>query len=214
MYCQVEPDQVIGVKDVKSTYLVPEVLRDQNYVTALSKVLSLDKIDIPPNLKLAGNITWDKWRSSTMIKHDVPIVKIAVVGKYTTFPDSYLSLSKALEHAAMACDRRLELVFVDSSDLYEGMQRDILRRYQKAWKHVHTADGIIVPGGFGKRGTVGMLAAIKLAREKKRPFLGICFGMQMAVVEFARNVCGFDHANSAERRFFFRRKFDPLDDIC
>jgi CTP synthase len=125
-------------------------------------------------------------------------VDIVLVGKYTTLEDSYMSVVKALEHASMRCGRTLKLHWVDSSDLEPEMETDDPVRYHGAWSALCSAKGIIVPGGFGVRGTEGMITAVKWAREQQVPFLGICLGFQVAVVEWARNVCGLGGANSAE----------------
>ena len=131
------------------------------------------------------------------------------LGKYTNLHDSYLSVIKSLEHAAMACSRKLNLVWVDASHLELATQADSATagQYHKAWHEVYTAQGILVPGGFGHRGTEGMIAAAHCARTKKTPFLGICLGMQIAVIEFARNVCGLPDAASVE---FDERTSDPV----
>lgn len=125
-------------------------------------------------------------------------VQIVLVGKYTTLQDSYMSVVKSLEHASMKCGRKLELQWVDSSNLEPEAELSDPVKYHDAWRAVCSAKGILVPGGFGLRGTEGMIAAIKWAREKKVPFLGICLGFQIAVIEWARNVCGLDDAHSAE----------------
>jgi len=109
-----------------------------------------------------------------------------------------MSVVKALEHASMRCGKKLELQWVDSSNLEPEAETADPVKYHDAWRAVCSAKGIIVPGGFGHRGTEGMIAAVRWAREKKVPFLGICLGFQIAVVEWARNVCGFDGAHSAE----------------
>ena len=125
-------------------------------------------------------------------------VQIVLVGKYVTLQDSYMSVVKSLEHASMRCGKKLELKWVDSSNLEPEAETADPVKYHDAWRAVCSAKGIIVPGGFGHRGTEGMIAAVKWAREKKVPFLGICLGFQIAVIEWARNVCGFTDAHSAE----------------
>jgi CTP synthase len=115
-------------------------------------------------------------------------VSIALVGKYVHLRDSYKSLHESLVHAALECDVKLDLDYVDSEEL-EGADLEA-----RLGQH----DAILVPGGFGDRGSEGKIQAIEFAREKGIPFFGICLGMQMAVVEYARNVCGLDGANSAE----------------
>ena len=125
-------------------------------------------------------------------------VTIALVGKYTNLHDSYLSVIKSLEHSAMACARKLNLLWVDASNLEKGTLDTSPELYHKAWHELCTADGVLVPGGFGSRGTEGMVAAANWARTKPKPYLGICLGMQLAVVEYARNVCGIPDAASIE----------------
>jgi CTP synthase len=127
-------------------------------------------------------------------------VTIALVGKYTSFADSYISVIKSLEHSAMACKRKLILIMVDASHLEDTAKVSSPAEYHKAWQTVCSAKGILVPGGLGTRGTEGMIAATKWARENKVPFLGVCLGMQIAVIECARNVCGLEDANSVERK--------------
>lgn len=114
---------------------------------------------------------------------------------------------KSLEHATMACGRKLDLIQVDSENLEEATRMSKPTEYHDAWSIVHKASGVLVPGGFGDRGTEGMIAAIKSARESNTPFLGICLGMQLAVIEYARNVCGISRAASTE---FDERTSEPL----
>lgn len=109
-----------------------------------------------------------------------------------------MSVTKSLEHSAFRCNRRLILKWVDSSHLEPETQTSDPAKYHDAWRAVVAAGGILVPGGFGERGSEGMMLAIKWAREQKVPFLGICFGFQLAVVEWARNVCGLTGATSGE----------------
>lgn len=118
--------------------------------------------------------------------------------QYTSFIDSYMSLVRSLEHAAMACRRKLQLVLIDASKLEPATQATEPAEYDEAWELVRSAGGALVPSGFGSRGTEGMIAAIRWARENRTPFLGICLGMQLAVVDFARNICNIPFATSAE----------------
>jgi CTP synthase len=146
-----------------------------------------------------GNEVWDKWKKlTTQDQRYLNEVSVALVGKYTEFHDSYLSVLKALEHSAMQCQRKLELKWVDSEHLEPATRDRDPAKFHKAWHEVCTADGILVPGGFGTRGTEGMIAAANWARENDRPYLGICLGMQIAVIEFARNACGVQGATSEE----------------
>jgi CTP synthase len=201
MFCQVEPQQVIAVHDVSSTYHVPLLLEQQGIVTLVSSLLRLDQYQISTSLQAKGQSTWHHWKSLTTSQDrflESEKVTIALVGKYTNLHDSYLSVIKSLEHSAMACQRKLNLVWVDASNLEKTMLDSSPEQYHKAWHELCTADGVLVPGGFGKRGTEGMVAAANWARTKPKPYLGICLGMQIAVIEYARNICGLPHATSEE----------------
>jgi CTP synthase len=183
-----------------STYLVPILLKNQGLIPLLTEVLGLNSGNpIDDKLLHKGEALWNKWLSlTTQPQETLEPVIIALVGKYTSFQDSYLSVVRSLEHCAMRCRRRLNLVWVDS-ELLEPISKDRdPANYHKAWHQVCTAHGVLVPGGFGIRGTEGMIAAAQWARENDIPFLGICLGMQIAVIEFARNVCGVKAATSAE----------------
>jgi CTP synthase len=208
-FCQVETEQVVVVRDMPSIYQVPILLEQQGLIPLLQNTLHLDQMTIPQQLSLKGQQTWNSWKSLTMgpeHKFYEP-VEIALVGKYTEFHDSYTSVIKALEHCAMACRRALKIRWIDSEHLEQSEKDSGL--YHKAWHDVCTADGILVPGGFGVRGTEGMIGAARYARENNRPYLGICLGMQIAVIEYARNVCGFKNATSAE--FLEKQKTSQRD---
>ena len=208
MYCQVEPEQVIAVHDVESTYHVPMLLEKQGLNDLLSKGLRLDLIDIAPKLQARGAAIWSEWKTLTgATGQQYPTVSIALCGKYTNLHDSYLSVTKSLEHAAMACRRKLNLIWVDASHLEPKASETSPAEYHKAWHEVCTAQGILVPGGFGTRGTEGMIAAAKWARTNNIPYLGICLGMQIAVIEFARNACDITNATSSE---FNSRATEPV----
>ena len=199
MYCQVEPEQVIAVHNVPLTYLVPEHLEKHGLVSSLNSVLKLDAMEIRPQHKESGAAIWRKWKEITSHNlHPLDTVKIALVGKYTSLHDSYLSVIKSLEHASMECGRKLEILWVEASLLEDKAKTRSPAEHYKAWHDVTSADGILVPGGFGDRGTEGMIAAAKHARENKVPYLGICLGMQLAVVEYARSICGILNAASEE----------------
>ncbi len=198
-FCQVEPSQVVGVHDVNSTYHVPLLLEKQGLVPLLRDILRLDALSLSPTLVQKGDQTWNAWKTLTCSQdHLFQAVSIVLVGKYTNLHDSYLSVIKSLEHAAMACSRKLKLVWVDASHLEEDTQLDSPADFHKAWHELCTAQGVLVPGGFGSRGTEGMIKAANWARTKKIPFLGVCLGMQIAVIEFARNVCKIPKAASIE----------------
>ncbi|MCJ1337319.1 CTP synthase ura7 [Bachmanniomyces sp. S44760] len=208
MFCQVETSQVVAVHDVSSTYHVPLLLENQGLITLLRDILRLDLLTISPTLVKRGSYTWNAWKTLTTSQdHLYESVTIALVGKYTNLHDSYLSVIKSLEHAAMACSKMLNLVWVDASKLEPAASSTSPAEYHKAWHELCTAQGILVPGGFGHRGTEGMIAAASWARKNNIPYLGICLGMQIAVIEFARNVCHISDAASTE---FDERTKDPL----
>ncbi|KZZ86689.1 CTP synthase [Ascosphaera apis ARSEF 7405] len=197
--CQVKLDQVIAVHNVSTTYRVPLLLEEQKLLQTLTRLLDLDSIKKPDHLLRQGKLNWENWVSlATSQDHAYDTVTIALVGKYVSLHDSYMSVSKSLEHAAMHCKKKLNLIWVDASNLENSTQETSPADYHSAWHAVCTADGILVPGGFGNRGTEGMIRAIKWARTKKVPYLGVCLGMQLAVVEYARNVCHLEDAGSEE----------------
>ncbi|KAF6048004.1 CTP synthase [Candida parapsilosis] len=197
MFCHVGPDQVIAVHDVNSTYHVPLLLKQQKMMNYLTTKLTIGKVD--PQALAKGEELLNKWRHLTTA-HDKSFetVTIALVGKYTNLHDSYLSVIKSLEHASMRCNRRLKIEWVESTNLEEGKKEENLSEYHKAWHYVCQADGILVPGGFGSRGIEGMIAAAKYARENNIPYLGVCLGLQIAVIEFVRNVIGIANSTSQE----------------
>lgn len=169
-------------------------MQDQGLVDILKERLKLS-----PPLDPSNSILLSKWKQlSTRYERLHDFVSIVLVGKYTHLQDSYISVVKSLQHAALSCNRKLKLEWVEAEELEKSMQDQDPLKYHEAWKKVVGATGILVPGGFGNRGTEGKIAAVKWARENKVPFLGICLGLQVAVIEFARNVCGFSGANSAE----------------
>ena len=187
---------------------MPLSLRSQNILGHLRGLLQLESIAVAPRLVSRGSKTWNTWKSLTLEQdHLHDSVTIALLGKYVDHPDAYHSVVKALEHAAMACSRKLNLVLVSSEFLETSSLSAAPADHHKAWHSLHTADGVIVPGGFGERGTSGMLAAIRSCRENGKPFLGICLGMQLAVMEYARNVCQMPNANSEE---FEKDTKDPI----
>lgn len=140
MFCQVETEDVVQVVDVSLTYRVPLLLEQQRLVPLLSSILNLDQISIAPELVTRGQGVWSKWKTlvhaATMLHDDV---KIALVGKYTSLHDSYLSVTKSLEHAAMHCGKRLVLDWVDSSDLEIATSKSNPASYHQAWTKVCTA---------------------------------------------------------------------------
>lgn len=194
--------------NVPSTYQVPMLLESQGFFSLLRDILRLDALRIPPVLVSQGAQIWSAWKKLTVSQdHQHQSVTIALVGKYANYHDAYHSVIKSLEHAAMACSRTLDLVWVDASHLEPAVRESSPVVFQKAWQALSAAKGILVPGGFGNRGTEGMIKAVNWARKNKVPFLGICLGMQVAVIEFARNVCNIPAASSAE---FEPKTADPL----
>ncbi|PWY76184.1 CTP synthase [Aspergillus heteromorphus CBS 117.55] len=197
--CSMEANQVIAVHNVTTTYHVPLLLEKQKLITTITDLLNLQTIQRPPDRLERGNRMWMDWvdlaRGQDYL-HDT--VSIALVGKYISLKDAYISVSKALEHAAMFCHKKIEVVWVDAGHLEDETFENSPAEFHKAWHAVCTADGVLVPGAFGTRATTGMIKAITWARTKKKPFLGVCLGMQLAVIEFARNVVGIEDVGSEE----------------
>ena len=156
-----DPSQVVAVHDVLTTYHVPVLLESQGMMVTLRTLLRLGDLSISKPLVHKGSQTWDAWRLLTQSQDHVhESVSIALVGKYTNLHDSYLSVIKSLEHAAMACSRKLNLIWVDAAHLETATEQTSPGEYHKAWHEICTAHGILVPGGFGDRGTEGMIAAV------------------------------------------------------
>ncbi|KAJ1898298.1 CTP synthase ura7 [Kickxella alabastrina] len=201
MFCQVSPKQVFSVHDCESLYHVPILLRQQGIIDVLTERLKLNELKLSPEVRSEGESLWVQWSEFARRRaRDLDVVNIAVVGKYTYLTDSYISVVKALEHAGLNVNRKVKISWVEASDLEEfSMHKDPLK-YHEAWQHMCAADGILVPGGFGERGVEGKVLASKWAREHNTPYLGICLGMQVAVIDFARNVCGMTNAHSTEFR--------------
>ena len=179
LFCNVRPENVIQNLTASNLYEVPLMLEKEGLATAACKHLHLDNIQ-PQNKE------WEEMIDK--IKNLDGEVKVAIVGKYMQLQDSYLSVAESLRHGGFANGVKVKVGFVDSEQINEENVKSILQEY----------DGILVPGGFGSRGIEGMITAIKYAREEKVPFLGICLGMQMAVVEYCRDVLGLSDSNSEE----------------
>jgi CTP synthase len=179
LFCDVDSEAVIPLVTAESIYEVPLILEDAGLGDYLIRKLQLE--GHAPDL--------EEWRRLVAkIKEDKKSVPIALVGKYTELRDAYLSVAESLRHAGLAEDVSVDIVWIDSEELEHVGAETLLSQ----------VSGVVVPGGFGERGTEGKIAAAKFARENNVPFLGLCYGMQMAVVEFARNVCGLRDANSTE----------------
>ncbi|KAJ3293622.1 CTP synthase ura7 [Borealophlyctis nickersoniae] len=194
MFCHVHADNVMAVPDCNSVYHVPLLLHKQGLLNVLEK-----RLGVSPRLNPASARFFEQWKQLTN-RHDRlhDSVRICIVGKYTHLKDSYISVTKSLEHASLASNRKLIIDWVEASDLEGETLKTEPIKYHDAWKLLVGASGILVPGGFGERGTEGMIAAAKWARENKVPYLGICLGMQIAVIEYARHVCGLAGAHSGE----------------
>ena len=178
LFTNVDKNAVISAHDAEDIYQIPLILRDQGLDDIIVEKLKLDvpKADLTP---------WQNVFKAS--KESDSKVKIAMVGKYVDFKDSYISLSEALRHAGFKNKKNVEIAYVESEDIQKN-GTDCLSKM----------DAILIPGGFGDRGIEGMIQSIEYARKNSIPFLGICLGMQAAVIEYARNVLGHNDANSTE----------------
>ncbi len=181
LFSNIELDSVISVWDADSIYKIPRMLHDQGVDQLLCDILRLD-------VKPADLSMWDRLVYAR--EHPIHTIRVAMVGKYVDLTESYKSLTEALIHAGIHTESRVKIEYLDS----EMIERD-------GPAGLAEFDAILVPGGFGRRGVEGKIRAIRFARENRIPYLGICLGMQLAVIEFARNVCALEGANSSE--------FDP-----
>ncbi len=180
LFCNITKDAVIEAHDVKDIYEVPLMFEQQGVVSLLCRLLHIR----------CRNIDLKDWKKNVIDRALNPkySVRIAVVGKYVQHQDAYKSIYEALRHGGFANNSRVNILKVDS----EIIEKESPEKYLK------DIDGMIIPGGFGSRGIKGKIAAVRYARENKIPFLGLCLGMQCAVIEFARNICGLKKANSTE----------------
>lgn len=195
MFCHVSPDKVISVHDCDSLYRVPVLIAEQNLVPLLKEKLGLDAITLPFEPQNSLKIWCELAERQENVRTEV---HIALVGKYVQMEDAYLSVNKALTHATLHCNLKLILQWIDSEDLETAKLDEEPVVYHEAWKKLCSCGGVLVPGGFGNRGTEGKILAINWARKKSKPFLGVCLGLQLAVVEFARNRLQLKDANSSE----------------
>ena len=179
LFCNIKRDCVFENKTIPILYEAPLMLEKQGFGDVVCRELSLK----------AGKADLSDWKQMIYkAKHPVGTITIGLVGKYVKLHDAYLSIAEALTHAGYACSRKVKIHWIDS----EGITKDNVKR------KLDGCDGIIVPGGFGKRGIEGMIVTAEYCRKNKVPYLGICLGMQVAVIEFARNVCGMSDADSGE----------------
>ncbi|QZT34196.1 CTP synthase [Caldalkalibacillus thermarum TA2.A1] len=179
LFCDIEKEAVIEAQDVDTLYEFPLLLQEQHFDDYVLQKLGLH----------APEADMTEWKEMVAkIKNLSRVTEIALVGKYVALPDAYLSVAEALNHAGIANDTEVNIRWVNSEEVTAENVAEILQG----------VDGILVPGGFGVRGIDGKIAAIRYAREKRIPFLGICLGMQLACVEFARHVLGLEGAHSSE----------------
>lgn len=179
LFCSVKTENVIAAQDSRFIYEVPMALHKENLDELIVERLGLS----------AGRPNLKGWQHMVkVLENPAHTVKIGVVGKYVELKEAYKSLHEALVHGGIANNARVEISYVDSEKVTEKSVHQLLSK----------VDAILVPGGFGTRGVEGKITAIKYAREKRVPFFGICFGMQLAAIEFARNVCGIKDATSRE----------------
>lgn len=179
LFCDIEREAIIESVDASTIYEVPLLLQEQGMDDIILRRFGIE----------APEADMKEWREMVQrIKSPQRETEIAIVGKYVELPDAYFSVSEALRHAGTEQGARVKIRWVNAEVMENGVADEFLSG----------VDGILVPGGFGNRGIEGKIEAIRYAREKKVPFLGICLGMQCAVIEFARNVCGFVKANSSE----------------
>src|SRR3989339_27632 len=185
IFCNVKPEAVITAPDVSSIYDIPALFEEQGLSSTILKKFRLKPR--PSDLK--------KWKAMASVQENAKkTVKIGVVGKYFstgdyTLSDSYISVIESLKHAAWANHARIEMEWINSEQFEDGT---------KKLADLHAFDGVLVPGGFGTRGIEGVISTVKYCREKKIPYFGLCYGMQLATVEFARNVLGKTGAHTVE----------------
>jgi CTP synthase len=189
LFCNVDVESVVEAIDVKHIYECPAAFKKEHLDTLIIKKLNIKAADKDLS-------AWEEYVIKRL-RHPKHEVNIAVVGKYIQLADAYKSIYEALVHGGIASDAKVNIVKIDSENLEKG-------KVDKFFKNIH---GILVPGGFGTRGIEGKIKAIKYAREKNIPFFGICLGMQLATVEYARSVCGLKTANSTE---FDKTTKDPV----
>ncbi len=192
LFCDVEKRAVIPMVTAPVLYEVPLLLEEAGVGDYLVEKLEL---------KASRKPDWAPWQQLVKdVQKKKPCVRISVVGKYVELKDAYMSVREAIKHAALAAGVEAEIDWIHSTELEKG----------KGWDVLRAADGIVVPGGFGSRGIEGKIQAARYAREEKIPYLGLCLGMQVMCVEFARNVLGYEDANSTE---FDRGTAHPVIDL-
>lgn len=192
-FCHVAPEQVVCIHDLSSIYHVPLLMQEAGVIEFLNERLKLE-IPLPTPVRFMQS-----WRDlAERVDNVYKKVNIALVGKYTKLEDSYASVSKSLLHASLAVGYKLNLKFIEACHLERQTKQETPHLYYEAWQSLTNSHGVIVPGGFGSRGLEGKIRACQWSRENKKPFLGICLGLQTAVIEFARNVLNLPNANTTE----------------
>ena len=185
LFSNVPLERVFSMHDCESVYLIPDLLRGAGYDKAVCEWLQIED-DTDEDHERTARARWMEYING--LRNATRQVTIGITGKYTSVRDAYASIILALEHASVPLSAHVQLRWVDTTEL----------NYEKAAEHLEGLDGIIVPGAFGTRGAEGKIAALRYARENKMPALGLCFGFQMAVIEYARNVANMVDANSTE----------------
>lgn len=181
LFTNVPKEAVIECKDLQTIYEVPIALEKQGLAKEVLKLLHMEDT-VEPNL--------EPWKEIvSRIKNPERIVKIGIAGKYTKLSDAYISVVESLKHAGAALGTKIEIKWISSDDCVD---------FEKAKEDMADVEGVVIPGGFGIRGIEGKINIVNIARERKIPFLGLCLGMQCAVIEYARNVAGLKDANSSE----------------
>ncbi|MBI5553581.1 MAG: CTP synthase (glutamine hydrolyzing) [Candidatus Diapherotrites archaeon] len=184
IYTNVPLSKVIGIPDVSDIYRVPSFLRGQNVDEVVLECLGLNK-----KFRVNGSKKLEEWTKKNSVTSTKSIT-VGIAGKYTGISDTYISILKALEHCSAAVNARVHVKWIDTAEIEKGTLS-----VKDAFKDI---SGLIVPGGFGARGVEGKMACIRFARENNIPFLGLCYGMQLAVIDFARHVCGLKDAHTTE----------------
>ncbi|XP_030756732.1 CTP synthase [Sitophilus oryzae] len=193
-FCHVATQQIISVPDLPSVYEVPVFIENHGMADFLNDRLNLGIAPLPPRKRYMT-----KWiELGERIRHLKYEVVVAIVGKYTRLEDSYTSITKALHHAGNKLGYRVNIKFIEASNLEKTMLQDDPASYHNAWRELCLCDCVVVPGGFGKRGVEGKVEAVRWCRQNDKPFLGICLGFQAAVIEFSRNQLGLEDAHSTE----------------
>lgn len=209
LFCQVPSDQVISLHDISNIYRCPLLLAEQNVgmiicnhfklgnsATAIAPTLSVAEAALPVG---AASVRLGDWRMfADRVDQCTQEVVIGIVGKYTGNPDAYVSVIKALKHSAIEAGVHLVIEWIEAGELEPNMCKLDSKRYDSAWRRLKSSHGILVPGGFGDRGIEGKIMTAAHCRASNTPYLGICVGMQTAVIEYSRSELGWEAANSSE----------------